>query len=224
MKTHRVLLTVIATAVWCVRALSFDVVLAVSPQGDSNEITVTIVDPTPPGADNWVGYAVVRHVHGICEDPVFLTDVVAFDTPVSVTDSSLPTDLAYSYVAALVDADGVPGWFAGWDAIETLGGLDHPIARGRVQSGGVFGGGALVACPDMCWELPYLTGFGIGVSGAPENVSGAIDTDQVFDIYGSVDYGWEGPWFTAITEGVPTECGAVSARQETWSTVKGRFW
>ena len=223
MNSYRVPLIAIAVMVWCAPAFSFDVVLVVTPHAEGNEIVVTIEDPTPPASGNWVGYAVARHDHGICEDPVFLTEVLAFDEPVSVTDPSLPIDFAYSYVAALVDSDGVPGWFAGWNAIETLGGLDHPIARGRVQSGGVFGGGTLVACPDMCWELPYLTGFGIGISGAPDNVAGAIDTDQVFDIYGSIDYWWEGPWFTSITEGVPTECGAVSTRQEAWSTVKSRF-
>lgn len=205
-------------------ALAFDARLDVAPAGGGHEITVVVEDTTPPGWGDLVGYAVVRWVHGVCEDPVFLTDVLAFTDPIdTVIDPTPPDDLAYSYVVALVESDGTPSWYAGWQAIATLGGLEHPVVRGHLQSGGVFGGGYLVACPDMCWELPFLAGSHIGISATPEHVADAIDTGQVFDIHGEVGYGWEGPYIQEVTAGIPTDCDQVATVPQSWSALKRRF-
>ncbi len=223
MMVIRIALCAVGIMVWGSAALSFEIDFEVLPQGGANEVSVIIEDSTPPPSGNWTGYAVVRYLHGACEDPVFLTEVLPFSEPVQLIDSLLPEYYAYSYVVALIDDAGFPGSFADWEGIDTLGGLDHPILRGRLESGGVFGGGVLVACPDMCWELPFFTGLGVGVMSAPDEVSDAIDSGQVFDIYGDIAYFFEGPFIPVITEGVPTECGVVSSSTESWSALKRRF-
>ena len=202
----------------------FETRIEVTPQGDSNEISVIIMDPTPHPWDILVGYAVIRINHGECGDPVFLSEVMGFSDPITVTDMEIPSYYAYSYIAALIDTDGLARYSSGWGSIETLGGLEYPIVRGDIRSGGVFGGGLIYLCPNMCWGQFHLGTF-IGVSGpVPDGYWEARDTGQVFDIYGTIEYNFEGPYMTLVSEIDPTTCDEeVPVRSTTWSTFKAWF-
>jgi len=204
-------------------AAAFEAWIEVVEQSGANEITVTVSDPSPPPQPELVGYRVVRYVHGVCEDPVQLTATLPFDTPTSVVDQDPPMELACTYAVTGVTADGAAWSFPTWNGIATLGGPDRPVLRGWLVSGGVFGGGMMFACPDMCWELPLLTGFPVGVQAAPAELLESVDTGQIFDVYGEIDYAFEGPFFTSITAVTATDCDAVATAPVTWSALRQRF-
>jgi hypothetical protein len=149
--------------------------------------------------------------------------VTDFSEGLEVTDFSPPEDSAYTYIASLVNEAGEPVDMAGWQSIRTLGGLEHPIIRGDLRSGSVFRDGRVYRCTDSCMSHPYL--YGPGLSGpAPDAFVEARDTGQVFDIYGEIGYYFEGPFFTLVSEALPTTCDApLSSQVLTWSTLKSLY-
>ena len=207
-------------------AYSFEARIEVSSENGTNEISVTILDPTPPPPvwGDFIGYAVVSYKHSDCSDPVFVSAVTEFTEAITVTDNSPPTDSSYTYIVSLVDLEGIPSNSAGWLSIETLGGLEHPLFRGDLRSGGVFGGGLIHLCPEICLGHPYL-GPLVGLSGsAPVEFVEAQDTGQVFDIYGTIEYYFEGPFLTLVSEAVETTCEpSVASQAIGWAGLKARY-
>jgi len=167
--------------------------------------------------------AVVRYRHFDCSDPIFVSGVTDFSEALEVTDFSPPGDCAYTYIVSAVNEAGEPVEKAGWLSIKTLGGLEHPILRGELRNSGVFGGGRVDRCTDNCRSHPYL--FGAGVSGpAPVAFVEAMNTGQVFDIYGEIAYYFEGPYFTLVSEARPITCdGQVASQGLTWSSLKALY-
>jgi hypothetical protein len=222
----KTILILCISVLWASRvAAYFDARIEVSPQNGFNEISVIIVDPSPPYPDHgpYLGYAVVRYRHFDCSDPIFVSGVTDFSEATEVTDSSPPEDCAYTYIVSAIDEAGEPVKMAGWRSIRTLGGLDHPIIRGDLRSFGMWGVGLVYGCTDICRSHPYLGGA--GVSGPrPDALVEARDTGQVFDIYGEIDYGFEGPFFNLVSEALPTTCDAQVATQGlTWSSLKSLY-
>jgi hypothetical protein len=207
-------------------AYPFEARIEVSSENGINEIAVIIMDPTPPPPvwGDFIGYAVVRYKHSDCMEPVIISEVTEYTEPLSVTDDSPPSDSSYTYIVSLIKTDGTPGYSAGWLSIETLGGLEHPLFRADLRSGGVFGGGLFHLCPDLCWGHPYL-GTLVGLSGsAPAELIEARDTGQVFDIYGTIEYFFEGPYLTWVSEAIEATCdGSVATESMDWDTLKALY-
>lgn len=208
------------------QAHPFEARLEVSPQGGANQISVIIMDPSspPPAWGDFIGYAVVCYKHFDCSGPIFVSEITEFTEPITITDFSPPAHSAYTYIVLLINEEGITGHSAGWMSVVTLGGLEHPLLRGDLRSGGVFGGGLVYLCPDSCWLHPLMLGV-VGLSGqSPAELIEARDTGQVFDIFGTIAYSWEGPYLTLVSEAIPTTCDAQVATQVIdWTRIKAFY-
>jgi len=208
----RTIFTILLAMILAGAAMALEAEVTAVCEGDAVRVNVLIpTDDLPP--EGWVGYILVRNSYGLCTDEVVLTpEPVSFGEDLELLDTPDIVELTYSYVAYGLDEEGqrhVIGMFLEyeWAAVNCAGG---PVNRGRLEDWGwtLY----LDVCEGMCWAGGFLENY-------PAWLDDYAGTDTVFDIYGTLEYNFEGP-YVLVTDALISECDAVSVQSVSWSAVK----
>ncbi len=206
----RAILTLSILAMLAGQATAVGIVTGADCEGGGIRVTTTVAGEVPP---EWVGYIVARYADGACLDEFLLTPtMIPFTENLDVLDEPDVAGITYVYRAWAMDDQGERQPLGPVISTE----MAAASCQGAVAMRGTFEdwGWAMfvMPCPENCW----LGGF---MEQWPEWIEPYADTGQVFDFYGDLYFGFEGPLLHCFHAEF-ANCEVVGTSQRTWTEVK----